>query len=557
MKGGILNRAILTHLLVAVPPAVILGLMVASINESALRYEAQLLHLSTANNMKQALDTQVRDAVFQLQHAERVLSMDALEFSERQDLLRALVASGAMPYLLVFGKDGQFDASIHLDAKTVRRDSLRPGTLAQATKNGFALEPMDSEGRSAVIVPWSNAEGPVGLLGTIVRPSDLSTHAKTLALNYLGAGGRVQVIDASGHFIIGPQGAETKGTAFEGLSLSGSADGLTGLSAGISKQFIDSEGQEQLAALVSDPDLGWIIGTSRPSKIALASIARVHQRVLLMAIAAALLAGLVGLLLAKQISKPIQILIRAVRRTARANFDPDKEVAASGELGQLADAFNTAVHELAQHRMELRQTTQLRLRLSRLVSSAAMHDALATNDEKDQQCETQTVSVLYADVVLPTGQTINAEHLVTVLSEFFGAAHETMLKHGGHVDRYSGDAVIGIFTGPNPEGALAAAHDLVADAHAVSSRWQQYLGGPLSASVGIVTDEGQIRQAPDSGELSVSGPLVERAAAGQAQAGAAQILIDEPTNKGSGNTGKRGVGEQTWYHCRTTDSSST
>lgn len=556
MKGGILNRAIFTHLMVAVPPAVILGLMVASINESALRYETQLLHLSTANSMKQALDAQVRNAVFQLEHAERVLSIDALPFSERQDLLRALVASGAMPYLLVFTKEGRFDASVHVDAEAVQRGNLVPGTLAKAQDHGFAIGPVDDEGRTVVVIPWSNADGPLGFLGTTIRPADLSTQAQELATNYLGARGRVQVIDASGHFIIGPAGMGQEGTAFEGLSLTGSTDGLTSLSAGISKQFVDKQGQTQLAALVSDPNLGWIVGTSRPAEVAFASIARVYQRVLLMAVAAALLAGLVGLLLAKQISKPIQVLIRAVRRTARANFDPENQVAAAGELGQLADAFNTAVQELSQHRMELKQTTQLRLRLSRLVSSAAMHDALATGDENGEPEPDQLVSVLYADVVLPAGQTINADHLVTVLSEFFGAAHETMRKYQGEVDRFSGDAVIGIFTGPNPKAALAAANDLVADAHAVSARWQQYLGGPLSASVGIVTAEGQIRRAPDSGELSVNGPLVELAAAGQNQAGAGRVLMDEATHTQTMNQGERAP-EGPWFFAEaTTDSSS-
>lgn len=50
--GRVLNRAIVSHLLVAVPPAVILGWMVISINEQALRQETQQLHLSLAMQLR-------------------------------------------------------------------------------------------------------------------------------------------------------------------------------------------------------------------------------------------------------------------------------------------------------------------------------------------------------------------------------------------------------------------------------------------------------------------------------------------------------------------------
>lgn len=555
MKGSLLNRAILTHLLVAVPPAAVLGLMVAKINESALRYEVQLVNLSTANRMKEALEDRVKDAVAQLGHAERVLSIDALPFADRQDILRALVASGTIPYLLVFRPDGKFDASVHLDPKDVSKQDMSPNMGDKARTGGFSLGPPQSDGRVLVVIPWESREGLLGYLGTTFTPAALQSVADALTVTYLGAGGQVQVIDGRGHPLVGTgqpsEGIDLQGTPFEGLTLSGAADGLTSLNAGISRQFVDRQGEARLGSVVSDPELGWLVGTSRPVNVAFESISRVHQRILLMSVGAALLAGLVGLFLARQISQPIQALIAAVRRAARANFNPDKEIRAKGELGQLAEAFNAAVSELGKHRLELRQTTQLRLRMSRLVSSAAMHEVLASSDEPSGEAEQEEVCVLYADVVLPAGQTVDTEHLVTVLSEFFGAAHDTMRKHGGQVDRFSGDAVIGIFNGPNPAAALAAARDLVADAEAVSERWAQHLGGPLSASAGVVTGSGRIRRAPDSGELSVSGPLVERAAAGQALAVAGQILMDAPSQtsagaKGEAWTGRSAPGE-TWF----------
>lgn len=537
MRGKILNTAILSHLLVAVPPAVVLGLMVARINESALRYEAQLLHLSTANRMRGAIEDRVHDAVAQLEHAERVLAIDALPFSDRQDLLRALVASGNIDHLIVFRPDGAFDAAIAEDPASVPRFTLAETVRARASAGGFGLDARATEGRAAVVVPWRSEDAVIGYLGTTIDEADLTEIARALSTTYLGGRGEVTVIDGAGRTLIAsgtaPPDGEIEGTPFEGLKLSGEGGGLATLSAGISKQFVDAEGVERLASVVSAPRLGWIVGTSRPVEVALASIRKVHQRVLLMSLAAALAAGLVGLLLARQITSPIQNLIAAVRRAAKANFAPERAVQASGELGQLAHAFNSAVDELGRYRMELQQTTQLRLRLSRLISSAAVHDAIANSDENDAEEPESIVTVVYADVVFPDEGTLDTEHLVTVLSEFFGAANDTMRKHQGAVDRFSGDAVIGIFVGPNPTAALAAARDLVADAAAVSERWARMLGGPLSAAAGIATGPTRLRRAPDSGELSVAGVLVERAAEGQALARAGEILLDDDTNAGA------------------------
>ncbi|CAN0586805.1 unnamed protein product, partial [Laminaria digitata] len=144
------------------------------------------------------------------------------------------------------------------------------------------------QGRVLVVIPWENEQGLVGYLGTTIQPADLQDVATELTSTYLGPGGRVQVIDGRGRQLIGDKKdglhPDVQGTPFEGLTLSGDTDGLTSLSAGISKQFIDATGEARLGSVVSDPDLGWLVGTSRPVQTAFESIAKVHQRVLLMSL---------------------------------------------------------------------------------------------------------------------------------------------------------------------------------------------------------------------------------------------------------------------------------
>ena len=74
MRTHLLQRAVLSHLFVAVPPALILGLLVVDINERNLREDAQQLHLSVAGRLRDAVEAEVRLQQAILRHGERLLS---------------------------------------------------------------------------------------------------------------------------------------------------------------------------------------------------------------------------------------------------------------------------------------------------------------------------------------------------------------------------------------------------------------------------------------------------------------------------------------------------
>lgn len=318
------------------------------------------------------------------------------------------------------------------------------------------------------------------------------------------------------------------GTPFSSLHLEGGQGGLTHLSTGISSLFQDHAGESQLASVVSAPELGWLVSTTRPERVAFVSLRKVRVRVLLMSIAAALLAGVVALFLARQISQPVARLIAIARRIAKEDFHIDRPIHAYGELGQLAHAFNLALEHLAHYRRELRQTTQMRLRLSRLMASASAQEALAIAEAFEDEPTDQLI-VLYADIVIVRHvPDVKSEDLVALLGAFFSAAQATVERHGGWLDRYSGDAVIGIFV-ETPEPALAAAQDLIQDAKAVAERWRESTPVDLNTAVAIATGPGTLRKNIDGDALSVAGPVVERAAIAQADATPGTILIDDQT----------------------------
>lgn len=533
LLGNILNRAIFSHLLVAVPPAMILGQMVVDINEANLRVETQNLNLALATQMREALDAEVRLRIHLLGHAERILALPQMPLTQKQDMLRALVAEGTIDRLELFRKDGKQDSTIFAkQGPTFNAPDLSQDVMQRAQSHGFGLR-LRSGGPASVtvVVPWTLDGVLFGYLGSDLPLAAFDRRAADLATQYLEGGGRIDVVDLKLRRVASSE-PESRGSdahsPFVGLNLGAGEGGLAQMQAGISTLYTDAQGASQLASVVSAPQLKWLVATSRPRHVAFASLRKTRFRVLLMSIAAALAAGVVALLLARQISRPVQALIRTTRKVAKADFRTPHPLRAYGELGQLARAFNHAIEHIEHYRRELRQTTQLRLRLSRLMSANSSKDALASTETQEDE-PVERITILYADVRITRNHPgVKSEDLVALLGTFFAAAHESLARHGGKIDRYSGDAVIGIFQN-HPEKALHAAKELIEDARSVSERWQETTPVTLEASVAVATGTGTLRRTVGTQDLSVTGDVVERAAQAQADAPSSEVVLDDNT----------------------------
>jgi class 3 adenylate cyclase len=81
--------------------------------------------------------------------------------------------------------------------------------------------------------------------------------------------------------------------------------------------------------------------------------------------------------------------------------------------------------------------------------------------------ERRVVTVLFADVVDSTGlgERLDPEDLRALLSRYFEVAREVLISHGGTLEKFIGDAVVGVFGipqahGDDPKRAMDAALEL-------------------------------------------------------------------------------------------------
>jgi class 3 adenylate cyclase/tetratricopeptide (TPR) repeat protein len=149
----------------------------------------------------------------------------------------------------------------------------------------------------------------------------------------------------------------------------------------------------------------------------------------------------------------------------------------------------------------------------------------------------RTVTVLFADVVdsTPLGERLDPEALRRVMTRWSDRAHTTITHHGGVVEKFIGDAVMGVFGIPGAHEddaprAVRAAAELREELSRLNEEFERDFGVHVSMRVGVNTGE-VVAGDPSSGHSFVSGDAVNSAKRLEEAARAAEILIGEQTER--------------------------
>ena len=149
--------------------------------------------------------------------------------------------------------------------------------------------------------------------------------------------------------------------------------------------------------------------------------------------------------------------------------------------------------------------------------------------------ERRLVSVLFADLVGSTSMAEgrDPEDVRALLSEYFEAASEAVVGHGGVVEKFIGDAVMAVWGTPvayedDAERAVRSALDIVDRVAALGIR----LGVPLQARAGVQTGEA-VAALGAVGQGLVAGDMVNTASRIQSAAEPGWVLVGERTYRAS------------------------
>jgi adenylate cyclase len=155
--------------------------------------------------------------------------------------------------------------------------------------------------------------------------------------------------------------------------------------------------------------------------------------------------------------------------------------------------------------------------LERYVSPEVVRDVIERRIDLALSGRRQTITVLFSDLRGFTGlsERLPPETVVEILNEHFTAASETILRHGGTLDKFIGDAVMAFWNAPVPRAdhalcAVRAALEMQAAAAALDARVKDRLGERLRIGVGINTGDaivGHIGSARRLGYTAIGDPV--------------------------------------------------
>jgi PAS domain S-box-containing protein len=178
------------------------------------------------------------------------------------------------------------------------------------------------------------------------------------ASSSLGPGTVAYLIDGSGRAIVHPDPSAPDPFADLTSRPAVAAALATASTASASAiQVAQADAPMVLGGYAQVPDHSWLVIVERDSDAVLASVRATRDRLLLGLLAGAILAGLVGALIAQHLAAPVNELTRAVEAFASETIPPGLTVGTVTELSRLARAFQmlrdrlmqrTAEHEAAE-----------------------------------------------------------------------------------------------------------------------------------------------------------------------------------------------------------------
>ena len=187
---------------------------------------------------------------------------------------------------------------------------------------------------------------------------------------------------------------------------------------------------------------------------------------------------------------PIGRLVKGVLATADGDFDTRVKVGSRDELGELTYAFNTMAVSLSQNEM-------LKGAFTRYVSDAALKQILADPGKTGLHSRRVMATIFTSDVrgFTSMSETLEPEQVVQVINTYLSLQTEIILKHGGVVDKFIGDATIGVWGKETPSAddainGVRAAYEVQQAIEAMNAARESR--GEIVKQIGIGVNTGEV-----------------------------------------------------------------
>jgi adenylate cyclase len=162
----------------------------------------------------------------------------------------------------------------------------------------------------------------------------------------------------------------------------------------------------------------------------------------------------------------------------------------------LAIALTYVVTTVVKFVQEQRQTALLKMTFGRYVSPQILDHILAHPEKVQLGGERRDLTILFSDIrgFTSISEASEPEEVVEMLNEYLTRMVDILLKHGGTLDKFIGDAVMGFWNAPaadpdHARHAVACAVEMIEETARLRERWESEGKASLRIGIGINTGE--------------------------------------------------------------------
>ncbi len=228
---------------------------------------------------------------------------------------------------------------------------------------------------------------------------------------------------------------------------------------------------ERVATWFPFGPFGWRVFVTETRETFYSDLNRITTQTSIFTIGAAIVTGIIIVLLVSTITRPMTQLVSAMRTIiSSSDLSSRAEVYFRDEVGELSKTFNVMVGELdkAYKRIKsyayeavLAQKKEQRIRnIFQKYVPQELIDQFFASPESMLVGDNRELSVLFSDIRSFTSisEQMEPDVLVASLNRYFSVMVELIMDQGGVIDKYIGDAIMAFFGAPvrHEDDALAS-----------------------------------------------------------------------------------------------------